>query len=127
MEKLERLVITGTEEAAGLRRSAEVRVEVLRAILVAIQAVELNVAEGTAVAAEMHRTILVWETGSVGVIVKATIADSDLALSTTALALVETQDLAAASQVKEGAMAMAEQASPALWDAVRRVLERAQA
>lgn len=124
MAKLERLVISGTETEMGCSRGVEVRVEVLRAILVAIQAVGLSVAERTAVAAEMHRTILELEPARAGVIVQATVSEWGVGMSTTALALVETQELAEASQVKEGVMAMAEQASPALWDAVRRVVER---
>jgi len=125
MAKLERLVITGTEtEAKAEPRSVEVRVSVLGAILAAIQAVDLSVAERTAVAAEMHRTILAMETGRVGVVIQATVADVVFPASTTALAVVETETMEQASQVKEAAVAMAEQASPALWDAVRRVLER---
>jgi hypothetical protein len=125
MAKLERLVITGSEKVgSGVPRSAEVRVAVLGAILAAIRAVELNVAERTAVAAEMHRTILAMETKRAGVVIQATVADVVFPASTTALAVVETETTGEASQVKEAVVAMAEQASPALWDAVRRVLER---
>jgi hypothetical protein len=125
MAKLERLVITGTEkEGSAAPQSVEVRASVLGAILAAIQAVDLSVAERTAVAAEMHRTILAAEVGRVGVVIQATVADVVFPASTTALAVVETEDSGQASQVKEAVVAMAEQASPALWDAVRRVLER---
>jgi len=48
----------------------------------------------------------------------------NLSASTTALAVVETETTGQASQVKEAVVAMAEQASPELWDSVRRVLER---
>jgi hypothetical protein len=102
----------------------EVRASVLAAILAAIQAVDLNVAERTALAAEMHRTILGAEIKWAGVVIQATVADVMFPASSTALAVVETETQGQASQVKEAVVAMAEQASPALWDAVRRVLER---
>lgn len=125
MAKLERLVITGTEKVEqGPPCGVEVRVEVLAAILAAIQAVELSVAERTAVAAEMHRTILAMELPRAGVVIQATVSDALFPASTTALAVVATGTSGEASQVKEAVVAMAEQASPALWDAVRRVLER---